>query len=359
MIWPLRRRPAWFARNCCVLGDVLAQENRESAHAAEQEQPENPVYRTPGPDQKVTLAHWIQYLVLRWIAFWVWLLPGPLARLIGLGIGRLAHALDKKHRKIAMLNLDQAFFDSKTDIEKQIIVQACYDHFGLAIVETLRLSLIHEGNFMRYVELDNLGGFFKAREKGKGLILCTAHYGNWEMMNLVLGLMNIEMSVVARPIDNPLVHDYLERIRTRNGNRVIYKHKAVRKLLGALKENRVVGLVNDQNVHDRNKLMVEFFGREAATTPTPAALAYKTGAPIITGYAVPIGRGRYRLSFGDLLYADPNGDKDAEILRLSREINRRLENQIMFNPPYWFWVHKRFKHGIDGETDFYRRERDV
>ncbi|CAM2008450.1 lysophospholipid acyltransferase family protein [Acanthopleuribacter pedis] len=320
---------------------------------------EKPVYRAPGPDQKVTAVHWLQYLLLRWIAFWVWILPGPLARLVGLAIGRFAHAIDGKHRKIALLNLDQAFFDSKTESEKRWIVQTCYDHFGQAIVETLRLSMIHESNFTRYAELDNVGGFYKARDEGKGLILCTAHYGNWELMNLVLGLLNIQMSVVARPIDNPLVHTYLENIRTRNGNRVIYKHKAVRKLLSALKENRVVGLVNDQNVHDRNKLMVEFFGREAATTPTPAALAYKTGAPIITGYAVPIGRGRYRLSFGDLIYADQTADKEAEVLRLSREINRRLENQIMFNPPYWFWVHKRFKHGVDGETDFYKRERNV
>ena len=330
----------------------------EAGESAPQPQEEGRI-RPPGPDRKLTLVHVFQYLLVRFLEFFVTILPLRLALWFGSRIGDAVHALDKRHRKIALLNLDQAFGDRKGEMEKRAIVLECYRHFGRAIIETLRLPLIHPGNFTKYVELDNVGGFYEGLKQGKGVILCTAHYGNWEIMNLVLGYLNLPMSVVARPLDNPLVHRYLERLRNRNGNQLIYKHKAVRKLLSALKENRVVGLVNDQNVHDRNKIMVPFFGRDAATTPTPAALAVKTGAPIVTGFALPLDRGRYRLSFGPTLHADPNADKDAEIRRLTREINLRLENQITYHTPYWFWVHKRFKHDENGETQFYKRDRDV
>ncbi len=326
----------------------------------DQTQSQNEGYiRPPGPDPRVTAKHWFQYAALRVLGFLVSFLPMFVAQAFGFCIGLLFYKISKRHRKIALLNLDQAFGDQKSEQEKRRIARNCFLHFGRAALEILRAANLNERNFLKWVELENVGQFYKGLEGGKGVILCSAHYGNWEIMNLALGYLRLPMSVMARPIDNPLVHRFLERIRTHSGNRVIYKHKSVRKLLSTLKENRIVGIVNDQDVHDHNRIVADFFGFPAATTPVPAAIAIKTGAPIVTGYAVPLGRGRYLLRFGDLIHPDPKAEKDVEIARITRLLNQRLESQIMFKPSYWMWLHQRFKTGEDGLTGFYDRERDA
>jgi Kdo2-lipid IVA lauroyltransferase/acyltransferase len=313
--------------------------------------------RTPGPDQVVRPFHRVIYALLRLIAFLGGALPESIARAIGRAIGRLYWRIDEERRKTALLNLDQVFGDRKSEAQKQAIVKACCEHMGCAVVEVLTLAGRSREQFLAKVEIEGLEGFHEGLARGKGVILCSAHYGNWEIMNLALGYLGLPLTAMARPMDNPLVHRYLEGIRTRSGNGVIYKHKSVRKILAQLAENRVIGIVNDQDVHDRNRLMVPFFGRDAATTPAPAAVAHRTGAPLITGYAIPKGDGRYLLRFNPLLEANPEADRDQEITRLTLALNHALEAQILDFPDCWMWIHQRFKTGVAGRTDFYERKR--
>jgi len=313
--------------------------------------------RPPGPDSKLTFVHWLQYLALRFLALVFNLMPFFLARACGRGVGRLFLSLFRRKREIGLLNLDQVFQDNLTESEKHLLLKQCLAHFGNMMAETLCFSQINSSNFLKYVELDNIGQFYKGRELGNGVILCSAHYGNWEIMNLALGYMNLPMSAMARPMDNPLVHGYIERLRRRSGNGVIYKHRSVRKILSNLAENRVVGIVNDQDVHDHNRIFVDFFGRPAATTPLPAAVSYKTGAPIVVGYSIPLGKGRYRLRFHELIHPNKDADKDEEILRISTLLNAHLEQQIRDAPPYWMWIHQRYKTDVDGKRTFYKQKR--
>ncbi|MCB1042388.1 MAG: lysophospholipid acyltransferase family protein [Acidobacteria bacterium] len=304
----------------------------------------------------MTLVHRIQLGAILLFEGLVRMLPHSWVRAMGSSLGWFAYALSRKHRRIARINLDLVFGEQLTPRQKTQIIQRTYRHFAHALLETLTLYRLNSNNFERTAKSHNQGVFEQALAKGHGAILCTAHYGNWEIMNAVLGLQKVPMSVMARPIDNPLVHVHLERIRGATGNRIIYKHKSVRKILAALAENRVVGIVNDQNVHDRNRIMIPFFGHMAATTPTPAAIAYKTGAPIITGYSVPNGDGTYELRYHpELIEANPNADKLEEIDRISRLLNERLEAQIRDVPHPWFWVHKRFKTGETGPSGIYDR----
>jgi len=315
--------------------------------------------RPPGPDPTVTLRHRAEMLALRGLAALARVAPLGPARAVGAGLGTLIHAIDRPHRRVALLNLDRAFGDALDEAAKRRLVKACYRHFCRALVEMLRMPRVTKENFRRYCEFENVEAFQEALSHGNGAILCTAHYGNWELMNLALGYLDLPMSVMARPMDNPLLHRFMEKVRAQSGNRVIYKNRAIRKLLKNLGENRIVGIVNDQNIHDRNRIMVDFFGHPAATTPVPGALAVKTGAPIVTGYSEPLGGGRYLLRFDPLIIPDPNADKDAEIHRIALLLNQRLEAQIRRCPEAWLWVHKRWKMDAQGETDYYRQPRAV
>ena len=314
--------------------------------------------RPPGPDQQLKVKHRLQYGTVRILDCLAQILPWAWLKHVGHLIGVLFYRTDKHHRQIALLNVDQAFGSTKTEKEKQKLVKSCFSHFGRAIIETFKFRTLPKEQFLsRYIELDNIDEFQRGLELGKGVILCSAHYGNWEVMNLALGYLNLPLSVMARPVDNPLVHCFLEKIRTCSGNRVIYKHKSVRKLLANLKENRVIGIVNDQDIHDRNRIFTTFFGRAASTTPVPAALSIKTGAPIIMGFATPRKRRQYHLAFSPMIKPNPAAEKEDDILRITEEMNRYLEQQIQEAPPYWLWMHKRYKTSVDGVGDFYQRKR--
>lgn len=311
--------------------------------------------RPPGPDPKARWVHYLQYAIIRILESVVMVMPMSWVQGLGSFLGRVIHLLDRKHRNIALVNTQLIFGNRRSGKAKKTIVRDCYRHLGRALLETIRLRRVNASNFRDWVELDGVENFHRGLEKGCGVILCTAHYGNWELMNAVLGLLDLPMSVLARPLDNPLVHEHVKAIRTRTGNRVIDKSKSVRKILTSLRENRIVGFVNDQNVHDHNRIMVPFFGHDAATTPVPGALAIKTGAPIVTGYSVPLGGGRYRLVFHEPIEAQPGAEKEQETLRLARLLNDRLEAQIEEVPHCWFWVHRRFKTGAEGENDYYSK----
>lgn len=318
-----------------------------------------PYFRPPGPDEKAKPVHYLQFVAAKSLMFALRVLPYATTRILGNNMGRLAYSLDKKHRKIALLNLDVAFGDALPESRKLEIVREHYKHFGRALLETLRLPKITKQNYRDFMDIEGLELLREVSQRKGGALLYTAHYGNWEYMNLALGFMDLPMSVMARPIDNPLIHDLIERIRNLSGNRIIYKHRAARKVLNAIKEGRIIGIVGDQNVHDRNRIMVPFFGKNATCTPMPAAMAYKCQVPIICGFAQPTTPGKYVLKFGPVIEPNVEADKDSEILRITNELNRVLEEQIRLSPESWFWVHKRFKSGPDGETDFYKQDRKV
>ena len=123
--------------------------------------------------------------------------------------------------------------------------------------------------------------------QGKGILFCTGHFGFWEQQALAHALKFEPMAVMARPLDNPKLHDLLEAIRTSNGNAVVYRRGAVRKALRLLAEGKGVGILIDQHMTSPDAIYVDFFGRPAATTSTLAALAIRTGAPVIPLFAFP------------------------------------------------------------------------
>jgi len=166
--------------------------------------------RPQGPDQKVTLKHRCQYSALWLLNLLASMLPTSVMRTIGAMVGGTFHAVDKRHRRIALINADIVFGDRMPEGEKRAMIKRGFQHFGIAMMETLAAKRITERNFLDYVEWSSLDQFYQGLKAGKGVILCSAHYGNWEIMNLALGYLKLPLSAMARPIDNPLVDRFVE-----------------------------------------------------------------------------------------------------------------------------------------------------
>ncbi len=154
-------------------------------------------------------------------------------------------------------------------------------------------------------EFEGTERFEEARRRGKGVILVTAHFGNWELHGVAHGYRFGKIHLVAREQDNPYLNRWLEEIRGISGNQVVYKERALAQMRKLIREKETVAIVTDQNVHLQDAVFVDFFGRKAAATPIASWFALKTGAAIVPAFCYPLPSGRYRAVYEDALDLEP------------------------------------------------------
>ena len=288
------------------------------------------------------LRTWGEYIALRTVSAAASLLPEPAALLMADFLGWLMHLLDRRHRKVAAGNLAAAY-PGKSPDEIRLLVRQVYRHLGMVVVESLRIRRMLTAGLERFVEKPDLTEVRNASAAGKGLIVATAHVGNWEIAGHAASIMFAPLNSVARPLDNPLLERYVDSMRRLSGQRILSKDGAVRDMLAVLKSGGAVAILLDQDAR-RHGIFVDFFGRPASTWPTAAALSLKLGSPIVIGFARRLGRSfRYRLIVDSVIHPQPTGDRDADVHALTQQITARIEARIRECPEQWFWVHRRWK----------------
>lgn len=283
----------------------------------------------------------IEYLSVRATRAVVRRLPDGLASVFGTVIGFGFYVLDGPHRRLAVEQL-RAAFPTRSAEECRAIARATFQHFGRALIVLLRFSTLSREAMRARVEYDGEERVRAALAAGKGAIIFTGHFGYWELHGLAHALILPPLSVLARPLDNPLLNDLLEEIRAATGNKVIYRQGAMRRVLRALDANECVAILIDQYMHGADVVMVDFFNRPAATTSALAALALRTGAPLIPAFALPLPRGRYRMVYEHPVELPPAGATDPV-----REVTQRctdvLEMYVRRHPHLWLWMHRRWR----------------
>ena len=231
----------------------------------------------------------LEFAAVRLVATVVSLLPMRLVRRCGAALGRLAYALDAAHRRIALENLAAAF-PSRPARERRMLARAMFAHFGSLLLELLKFGTYTPDQMHAAIDVEGEERARQAYQQQRGVLFFTGHFGYWEIQAIVEPLHGHPISVLARPLDNARLNEMLERIRTRTGNSVIYRQGAVRKILRELAANHGVALLIDQHLHTPDAIYVDFFRRPAATTSALAALALRTGAPVIPVFALPLPR---------------------------------------------------------------------
>lgn len=294
--------------------------------------------------------HRLEAMAARAVSGLVSVLPRRATLALGRAMGRTLGALDRRHIAIAVENLRFAF-PEWSDEERRRVAHAVYGHFGAVLLDILWMAhrtpaevaaLVDEVVGAEHVE--------RALGAGRGVVLVTAHVGNWELHGLAHGHRFGAIGVVARPLDNPELDQRLCAFRVRGGNTVIYKKRALAQVLRLLRENRGIALLIDQNVQESDGIFVQFFNRPAATTTVAAALAVKTGAALLPCRTELRADGRYRLLYDAPLDVAGEGDKQAEIARLTQDLTRVIEGWIRDAPTQWLWIHRRWKTRPPGES---------
>jgi KDO2-lipid IV(A) lauroyltransferase len=258
-------------------------------------------------------------------------------------IAKLLDVLVPRLRRIAVKNLTMAGFSNPTQITDGIFVS-----ISRLLATFARLPRLTPQNISGLIRYDGLDNFQNALARGRGVLVATAHLGNWELSAFAHAWMTAPMHIVVRPIDNPRIDALVERYRGLSGNHVIEKKDAARGILKALKSGDAVGILIDQNTTLDQGVFIDFFGKKACAGTAFAKLAHHSGAAVVPGFALwSDEEQRYILRFY------PEISMSGDVAEDTQRIHSQLESVIRQYPDQWLWIHRRWKTRPPGEPPLY------
>ncbi|MBI5070408.1 MAG: lysophospholipid acyltransferase family protein [Deltaproteobacteria bacterium] len=276
-------------------------------------------------------------------------LPRPWLLALTGGLARLAWTL-RIRRKVVLSNLALAF-PEKSEAERRAIARATYRHLGRMLTEILLVPRMTPAELVQALDLDSLDVVRAAQAQGKGVVACTAHYGNWELLQAGASLRGVPISSISRHQERTRADSALKETRRQAGveELMVKRGSTLKAALRALKEGRVLGYVIDQNQPPRHAIFPTFFGVPAATAATPAYLALRHGAAVVFTVAVPAGGDRYKVVIEGPFQVQDTGDRERDVLAFMQHLNDRLEHYVRLHPECWYWLHRRWKTRPPGE----------
>ncbi len=268
-------------------------------------------------------------------------LPLRGAQAWGAFVGALGFALSKRYRDVADRNLQWAFGDALDPDRRRALVRRVFVNFGRATLgEFLKAPFLTPDALRQLVKADTYAPIDALLARGKGLILVTAHFGNWELLARRAILEGYAVTVVARQGDDPAFNALTDRLRANGGYEVHPRGASPRLLLQRLRQNKIVAILPDQKSDD---VFVPFFGKTAGTVAGPAVLALKTGAPIVPMFCPRLPDGTYQVVICPEINTQPTGDAKADTQRIMADINLAIEEIVRRFPDQWLWLHDRWR----------------
>ncbi len=279
-------------------------------------------------------------------------LPLAQAQKLGAAAARKLFDLGGKRVAYVIANLRVAF-PELSEPERREIGRESFVHFAWNLIDVARSASWGPEQLIARVEVEGREHVDAARAKGHGVIGLTLHLGSFEMSMRLAPAIGLPVTVIGRPLTNRLLRRAMLAQRTSTGAELLLHRNVAPQMLRALHKGRVVTVLNDQYTRRSKGVFVPFFGVRVSTSPGPALIALRAGAPIIPGAFVRIGPDRHRMVFRPALEVPDTGDRrrDAELLTASG--NAALEVFIRENPEQWMWSHRRFRHSPDLPTDPY------
>lgn len=256
-------------------------------------------------------------------------------------MGMLFYRLSRRYRELVKRQLLQVFGDTYTPEERDRLTRQVFIHFTSEAYQFFRVVSMTPEAIDKMVEGVGLENVDNALAGGKGCIVITAHFGNWEMLGRKLVRHGCAVNVIARDSDDPGMTGIATKVRESGGYGVFDKDQPIIGAFRKLKNNEVLGILPDQNDYDG--IEVEFFGRTALTAVGPAVLSLKSGAPIVPAFCEKIGDDKYRLTAYPGITYTPTGEQETDVKNLTQLVMHALEDGIRLNPSQWLWLHDRWK----------------
>lgn len=246
-------------------------------------------------------------------------------------------------KQLVLDNLRHAF-PEKNDEEIHTIAKASYQNLFTAYFEILYLDKLTREEIVRYISFPDKNKINSLLERRKGLIILTGHYGNWELCALAVPvIVPQKYTVVVQKQRNPFVNDFMTRMRSRFGTKLVVMERALRESLRALSNNEAVALIADQSGPESG-IYTNFFGRPASTHQGPAVFQVRSGAPMVMVILIREGLEKFRIELEEIDTQNLIGTNEEKMQEITNRHVLMLEKYIRLHPEHWLWMHKRWKH---------------
>jgi len=264
-------------------------------------------------------------------------------------MGRLAFYALPKEREKTLSHLRFAFGNEKTEREYYEIAKQVFDHYGKTAAELCLIDKLIK-HFDDYVTTSGYENLDRGLAGGRGIIIATAHFGNWEIMGGYSALKGYPLTVIARKIYFEKYDKLLVGTREKMKVKVIYRDESVKSMLGVLRHNGILGFLVDQDIDSIEGVFVNFFNKHAYTAVAPVRFALASGAPLVPAFVIREGM-RHHIIVEPPIELTVTGDKEEDIRVNTQKWVAIQEKYIRRYPHMWVWNHRRWKTSPTLATD--------
>jgi KDO2-lipid IV(A) lauroyltransferase len=286
--------------------------------------------------------HKVEYWITYFLGTIFRILPYGLALSFGSFLGFLAFDVFRVRRKVTLINLKNSLGDQKNINELKKIGRKAYRNIGRSLVEYSLFPSLNKERISRMVEFEGTENFDEALRGGRGAIVVAGHFGSWELMGAATCQKGYPVDFLVGEQHNILVDNLMNDYRKTMGIGIIKMGAAAKGVIKALKNNRFVAMLSDQDAGN-DGTVVDFFNRPASTPKGPAAFALKMNAPIIMGFIIRGNNRRQKIVIEKPIFINKSNNKEDDIRSLTQAYTRVLEEYVRKYPDHWFWPHRRWK----------------
>ncbi len=287
------------------------------------------------------MKDWCYEFAAKMIGSFVRFLPHSVALGFGGCLGRLAFWLAAGERAVACEQLERSLNLSSCRRVRSL-VKSCFENLGKTVVEFLRFPRMRAGHFQDYVTFEGASHVKEALARGKGAIILTGHFGNWELLAASISAHVAPLTPIVRELRSARLNILVQSYREQAGYATLDRNSGLRSALRCLKRNELLGIVADVDTRV-NGVFVDFFGRLAYTPYSPIAIALKTGAVILPSFIIRQSDGSHRAIIEPPLALQRAAGREEEFVINTQKFTQIIESYIRRYPEQWIWMHKRWK----------------
>jgi lauroyl/myristoyl acyltransferase len=283
----------------------------------------------------------MEWLAVKTAGSLVPLLPRKMCVRLGEYIGRTAFAVDKRNRRVALSNLETAFGDRFSPMQREEIARESYVQFARTVIDLFWLPALNSDNFWRYAEFEGLDRLRAEIGPTNQCIFIVFHYGNFEWLSPATAWSGLPTDVVTQEFKNPFLDDIFRRLREHAGHTSVPRNRAVARLYRTLRKNGRAALLVDTTLAPHHPtVVIDCFGLKTIVTVAHAWLYEHTGAPLIPIYSEALPDGRLRIVARPKVQV-PAGATHQEIVQACWDA---FEPVVRRNPAPWLWMYKHWRY---------------
>lgn len=291
------------------------------------------------------VRHWFTYLAMKGLLLVANRLSVRALQRLGRGLGALAYFLSKRDREICHVQLEMALPELSPET-RQRIARECLRNQGMTLMEAIVMPRLRRQAAMGgdFLKVEGIQTLVDAHGKGKGVILVTAHLGNWELLPIVLQKLRIKGVAMASTLNNERLNKILGDIRRFEYLDVLERGSgdSPRQLLTCLKRGEALIMVNDVDIAT-NGVFCNMFGIPAHTPRGAASIALKLGTPLVTCFDERLADGTHIFRFQEIPVTRKILNAASPVQAFTQAICEMTEKHIRAYPEQWIWNHRRWK----------------